>query len=720
MLMPAQIVRAALVLAAIVALAAIVIGSRQASVDVTLVERDGRVAGVIGGQVLSPIVLVAGARRMTIEPDDLVRDSDTFSSPAALHHFYLRQTALAAMMRVPGAYVDAGGRPVPVVAHRGIGNVLTFWTTLLPGLIGLMISAMVWAASPRSLPNQLVAVTGFVFPFVTAGIAITVSRDIAIDGDLFRRLFHMHEVSGLTFAIVMVALFCVYPRRIVPPRWLRLLALMLFAWGVMIGTARWAEWTDPNASGLIGRLMELRAVTGGSQVLVCLLLVALCAALAVQFRVTRGDPLARAALTWFGLSAALGAGGTIAIVTLPNVLGWRVATDASIGFPILLLIYAGLTLGMMRYRLFEAKTWSFRILFAACATAALWLVDAGMIYGLGLDQGPALGLSLVLVGFAYQPARAWLAAVVDRDPPRERDMFATAIDVAFAAPALRVARWRAMIQRSFDPLEIDEQDAIDITSPAIIDDGLTMIVPDPVAGPALRLRYPGGGKRLFAPADLALVNEMASLCRQAAEALQSYDRGAADERRRMAQDLHDDVGARLLSGIHIAQGPVRTLLQDALRDIRTLVTGLIGETAPIARVIADVRHETASRLEAAGIALDWPILVDERAGRLVPYPVSKAITSVLREAVSNTIRHAGATRMTVRITLLAKGGGTIEVHDDGRGCSADRPRGNGLNGIAARMAQIGGTFTVANRGGGTHLTMTFPLAALPSAEPQYA
>ncbi|RYY43086.1 MAG: hypothetical protein EOP59_08640 [Sphingomonadales bacterium] len=469
------------------------------------------------------------------------------------------------------------------------------------------------------------------------------------------------------------------------------------------------EWVVAPGDGIAGALVSLREATGGSQMEVMIIFIALCAALFWQFRVTRGDPLARAALTWFGLSVAVGAGGFIVLLTLPNLIGAPTLVDGTIGFPLLLLIYAGLTFALLRYRLFEAKTWSFRVLFAACATAALWLVDAALIYGLGLDQGPALGLSLILVGLVYQPARAKVSAFfVRRTGLRKNEMFAAVMEVAFAVPAARSAQWRALMQRLFEPLEIVPGDP-GAAPVEITEDGVAMLVADPAGGGALRIAYPARGARLFTPDDRQIVQEISALCRQAAEALHSYERGAADERRRMAQDLHDDIGARLLSGIHVAQGPVKSLLQDALRDMRTLVTGLIGETAPLSRVIADIRIETASRLEAVGIELDWPI-VPEAAAHMMPYHHSKAITSAIREAVSNTMRHAEANRMTVRIRLEGDSG-IVEIGDDGRGMASGSGPGTGLNGIASRLDGIGGSLRVEQPATGTRLMLRWPLVA---------
>ena len=720
MLVPARIVRSMLLLGVALLIAAIVLDARQAQTSVTLLERDGRAAALIDGRPVAPVDLVQGGRRIRIEALDLVKDSDVFDTSVALHHFYRRQTLIAAASRAPGAHLVVAGKRYAIQPQRGLfGSPLAFWLIAVPGVLGAIVSALVLAANPRGMANRIVALTGLLFPFVTIGQAVAIPRSLAIDGELYRWLMLSHEGSAALFAVTMVALFCVYPRQIVPPRVLIPSVALTTLWVIANVAGRFLEWTHHPGFGLAGTLVWLRWASGGSQANVTWLFIALVVALAAQYRATRQDPLGRAALTWFGLSVAIGAGGFIALLTLPNLLGVRALVDGSVGFPLLLLIYAGLTFGLLRYRLFEAKEWSFRILFAAFATVALWFVDAAMIYGLGLDQGPALGASLIFVGLAYQPVRARLATLLTRRREIGRDqIFAAAIDVAFAPPAVRAARWQALMQRLFDPLEIAATDDGAPPVAQIVDDGVAMLVSDPVSGTTLRLAQPAQGSRLFSPRDRSLVEEISILCRHAAEALQSYDRGAADARRRMAQDLHDDVGARLLSGIHVADGAVKSLLQDALRDIRSLATGLIGEGASMGRVVAEIRYETASRLEAAGIDLDWPILDAHLADRWLPYVQSKAITSAIREAISNIIRHAGAHSVTVQVDAEGEWG-IVMIADDGIGIAAGTPRGIGLNGIAARIAALGGSLRIEHTRG-TRLALRWPFAAVATPAPQHA
>jgi len=203
---------------------------------------------------------------------------------------------------------------------------------------------------------------------------------------------------------------------------------------------------------------------------------------------------------------------------------------------------------------------------------------------------------------------------------------------------------------------------------------------------------------------------------------------AQSERQRIASDLHDDLGAKLLTIAQVAQagpraghgdadrGPDREriagMARQALDEMRLSVRGMTGEPAPAAEVLADWRAETVTRLGAAGFDAHWD--AQEPPPELVlPARTHVQLTRVLREAVSNAIRHSGGTACTVRI-VFEPGLLHMEVADDGRGLDAARERastgGHGLPGIERRVRKLAGRHTLRTApGGGTLLALSVPL-----------
>ena len=171
---------------------------------------------------------------------------------------------------------------------------------------------------------------------------------------------------------------------------------------------------------------------------------------------------------------------------------------------------------------------------------------------------------------------------------------------------------------------------------------------------------------------------------------------AMAERERIARDLHDLLG-HTLSVITIKSELARKLIErgdsraaaeveaveqisrDALRQVREAVTGfrrtgLIGELAN-ARLAC----------EAMGIALE-----SDLGGVELDAATEAVLAMVVREAVTNVVRHSGADRCTVRVQQQ-RDRVRLEVHDNGRGADPTAARaGSGLFGMRQRLEAAGG------------------------------
>ncbi|CAD5369096.1 Histidine kinase [Rubrivivax sp. A210] len=184
------------------------------------------------------------------------------------------------------------------------------------------------------------------------------------------------------------------------------------------------------------------------------------------------------------------------------------------------------------------------------------------------------------------------------------------------------------------------------------------------------------------------------------------------ERKRIAADLHDDLGAKLLTIVHTSESDrISTLAREALEEMRLSVRGLTGRPVRLADALGDWRAEVVSRLAQAGIQGSWEAPED------LPQTLSARAyvqtTRILREATSNVIKHSGGTHCSVSAGI-ADGDFQLVVQDNGDGISNEvdgrLDRGHGLASMKNRAKQLQGQCLVESGPGyGTVIRLTVPL-----------
>ena len=184
------------------------------------------------------------------------------------------------------------------------------------------------------------------------------------------------------------------------------------------------------------------------------------------------------------------------------------------------------------------------------------------------------------------------------------------------------------------------------------------------------------------------------------------------ERKRIAADLHDDLGAKLLTIVHTSESErISTLAREALEEMRLSVRGLTGRPVRLADALGDWRAEVISRLLQAGIEGTWDAPED------LPQTLSARAyvqtTRILREATSNVIKHSGATSCSVTAGI-SDGDFQLFVQDNGEGISSEidgrLDRGHGLASMKNRAKQLQGQCLVESGPGyGTVIRLTVPL-----------
>ncbi len=185
------------------------------------------------------------------------------------------------------------------------------------------------------------------------------------------------------------------------------------------------------------------------------------------------------------------------------------------------------------------------------------------------------------------------------------------------------------------------------------------------------------------------------------------------ERKRIAADLHDDLGAKLLTIVHTSESErISTLAREALEEMRLSVRGLTGKPVQLIDALGDWRAEVVARLGQAGIEADWSMPAEDLPQTLSARAFVQT-TRILREAVSNVIKHSGATHCSLSCAI-AEGDVQIMVRDNGNGIPMELDgrldRGHGMASMKQRAKQLQGQCLVESGPGyGTVIRLTLPL-----------
>jgi signal transduction histidine kinase len=211
-------------------------------------------------------------------------------------------------------------------------------------------------------------------------------------------------------------------------------------------------------------------------------------------------------------------------------------------------------------------------------------------------------------------------------------------------------------------------------------------------------------------------------------ALLERDRAIAGERARMMRDMHDGTGGQLVSALAMVEGgevprdELAEALREALADLRLVIDSLEPGEPDLLAMIAHARARLEPRLERHGLRFAWEVEDVPAPERFGPEQ-SLHVMRVFQEAVTNALKHAKATTISVRTGTARDDAGRacayVEVADDGGGfCTrADTPsalHGRGLRNMHRRAEELGGTLTVQSNEQGTVVRLMIPLAAATS------
>jgi signal transduction histidine kinase len=192
---------------------------------------------------------------------------------------------------------------------------------------------------------------------------------------------------------------------------------------------------------------------------------------------------------------------------------------------------------------------------------------------------------------------------------------------------------------------------------------------------------------------------------------------ATKERQLIMREIHDGLGSQLFVSLSRfergdLQGPqIADALRGCIADMRLALGTLTPEDSDFRSTLGDFLFRWETQLVSAGVHPAWTIDVPDGTLKVTPHAALQLLR-IAQEALTNVLKHAGATRVQVRLRqegeLLE-----LEVEDDGRGAPAQPSSGGrGIANMYARAQQLGGRLELRNGGKGTCVALKVPANAV--------
>ncbi len=603
---------------------------------------------------------------------------------------------------------------------------------LVPGVVGLLVVR----AQPRNTIGWLLLAHSLL-----GGVALS-SPPSTSTGTLEMAATQLGQGTWVFLYLSLVLIGYLFPDgRFLSPRWrawvwLCLAGYVAFLVGAAFDRQGFQEIYPGEAMPVPGppaSVTGLLGVVGLTLVAASLVGTVVCAVR--RLRMATGEK--RLQLLWF----------TWAATSIPAMLGlcWAdyaiTGTNGAItlvGIALLgSFIPVAIGIAILRHRLFDIELVLSRTLTYGSLTFGVVGIYAGVLWLAGrvFDGGTVGGLlAVAVVAVAVQPAHTFLRRRAERWVYGDR-----------SDPRAALRRLSDRVEQTTDP-DLVVQTVTDSVADALkVERVWVELVRDAaVRRPGdgvIRVPLAHRGERLgdlavevppgrqLSAADRSLLTDLAQHAAVVVNAVHlTLDlqrsrarlvRAREEERRRLRRDLHDGLGPSLAAIVlrldavqsrtdeaarNALLAETRAETRAAIAEVRRLVDDLRPPAIDEVGLIGAIRQRTAS-LAREGLLID---VVGPHQLPALPAAVEVAAFRIAAEAVTNVVRHAGASRCVVEISV--NGAFELIVTDNGHGARAGARPGVGWSSMRERAAELGGSCTVSSRtGGGTVVRAVLPL-----------
>lgn len=611
----------------------------------------------VGDEILA---IASAAKSITLKPSDGMDEPDNTSSYAQYREFFKRQSLIWDIIQADQAHLDILRDKEVFRAHikpnqaRGLKHFgALFWYQITCASLIMLMGVAAWAFTNREIGPRLYALAGSSMALAIMSSAVYTTRELSIASDTFLLLARVNQVGMTFFAAFGTAMMWYYPTRL--GRLPVAIVLPLIA-ALILGV---------NFSHLIDNTnLSIR-----TPFVLWLLLNGVLSYL--QWQRTEGEPAQRARLKWLIYAWFIGLFGYISLVVAPQLLGATSIIQQSYAWGFFVITYFCVLLGVVRYKLFDLDHWVTHAWFWFFLGIGFIALDLALVLWLHIEPSVGLFISLALIGSIYLPLRQWLIHRLTPDFKQSANSFLPQIIEHLFRQSITGSlkqSFKHALKDSFQPLHIRRVKAV-LKASGIADGGLKLQIPTLDQAFYFELSHASLGKRLFNLRDVATANSIYQLFSGAQRYRRAHAEGIHAERERLAADLHDDIGSRILDIIYTSQEPATlATARDTLRALRVAMQDLQDGKAQILKVIESWRREHFDRCQLA--KLDLIFNIDSSLSMTVISATQRSqLTRIVRELISNAIHHSQASSITLKI-FAEKNHLYMCYADDGIGLSA--------------------------------------------------
>lgn len=664
-----------------------------------------------------------------IQPEWLKPSMVTVQNETEFDRFIQGEAFLYRAIDSKVALVDVDGEHYEIAFKpRSVLNTsLYFW--LHPVLALLSVVMALWALwmgeyNKYHVVNILASVC-FMASLVLAVSAL--DRAWAINPDNMKHRFYFGNFCMRLFTSGYLYLMWCVPYEIGKGKWTAHLPMMLCGIYITTWCVQLSGWYQ-NFNYMFIKVMFV----GGVMAVVSIFIQWYLSSRSVQKELVNQIALRWMAAT-IAVSCVLGFGY--------NLLWQQGYADGSeadlINSSITLMFKMGITALLLKHLLYKFETWWWRAwgIFGGLTLGLLvLLLSAEWFFGYSKKALSVAGVGF-LVGyffignyFRYRYAKHD-AKVMERSVPQ-----LVKVATSFDEPKKAHLYWCDVLEKTFHPLyiqtdvsqnqHIGDTQRVDIDptkwqgtevgkvladSPVrILQNGEQMLVHG-LYGEMVLLSGAASGMRLFTQRDVERASLFWQIASQGLLTQQAFIQGKSSERKRIAADLHDDIGGKLLY-LSSVDGKFGNYAHDTLEDLRTLTRGLSSGDKILADLVADINYILAERCEVQGVDYQSEFDIDSEAEKLVSARGATMFSSIMSELLRNALQHEGTRNVYLSVMVL-QNQLCIELENDGATTEpATWELGLGTISIKRRINDVNGDILwSARQGGGVICTASWDM-----------